>query len=104
VPFMFVLDSSGQGLLLMGSIKKLAAADWGSIAVVTVTAVIGIAALAGGMQSWFLKKATSLERWLLIAAGLALVYPKAAFDVVGIGLIALVVVLQKLRKPAPAAT
>jgi len=99
VPFMFVLDSSGQGLLLMGSIKKLAVADWGSIAVVTVTAVIGIAALAGGMQGWLLKQTTSIERWLLIVAGLALVYPKAAFDVIGLALFALVIVLQKLRKP-----
>ena len=32
VPFMFVLDKSGQGLLLMGSAKALANADWWSIA------------------------------------------------------------------------
>ncbi len=29
VPFMFVLDDAGRGLLLMGSIKNLAGADWG---------------------------------------------------------------------------
>jgi TRAP-type uncharacterized transport system fused permease subunit len=45
VPFMFVLDPSGQGLLLTGSIKNLGNADWGSIALLTVTAAIGIAAL-----------------------------------------------------------
>src|SRR3954451_7057892 len=38
VPFMFVLDPSGVGLLLMGSVKNLAQADWGSIARVTITA------------------------------------------------------------------
>ena len=38
VPFMFVLDPSGQGLLLMGSTKALAAANWWSIAEVTLTA------------------------------------------------------------------
>jgi len=32
---MFVLDPSGVGLLLTGSIKTLGNADWGSIAVVT---------------------------------------------------------------------
>jgi len=51
VPFMFVLDPSGVGLLLTGSIKTLGNADWGSIAVVTVTAALGIASLAGGVQA-----------------------------------------------------
>jgi TRAP-type uncharacterized transport system fused permease subunit len=98
VPFMFVLDPAGLGLLLMGSFKKLATAPWGDIAVVSVTAMIGIAALAAGVQNWLFKKTTSLERWLLIIAGLALVYPKPLLDYIGIALIALVVVMQKLRK------
>ena len=46
VPFMFVLDTSGQGLLLMGSTKALANADWVSIAQVTATCAVGIASLA----------------------------------------------------------
>jgi len=98
VPFMFVLDSSGQGLLLMGSFKNLASANWGEIAIVSVTAMLGIGALAGGMQNWLFKKTTSVERWMLIAAGLLLVYPKQLFDVAGIVLCALVIVSQKLRK------
>src|SRR3989454_649725 len=51
VPFMFVLDPSGVGLLLTGSIKTLGNADWGSIALVTITAALGIAALAGDRKS-----------------------------------------------------
>jgi TRAP-type uncharacterized transport system fused permease subunit len=51
LPFMFVLDPSGLGLLLMGSFKKLADAQWLDIAVVSITAMIGIAALAGAMQN-----------------------------------------------------
>ncbi len=98
VPFMFVLDPSGLGLLLTGSIKNLANADWGSIALVTVTAALGIAALAGGVQGWLFKATNVVERWLLIAAGLALVYPTTAFDVVGIVLFALVVGMQYLRR------
>src|SRR5262249_34561760 len=77
VPFMFVLDPSGTGLLLTGSIKTLGQADWGSIALVTITAAIGIAALAGGVQGWLLKRTGWLEQGMLILAGLALVYPKA---------------------------
>ena len=101
VPFMFVLDPSGVALLLMGSFKKLASAPWDQVAIVTITAMIGIAALAAGVQGWLFKRATAVERWLLIAAGLALVYPKPMFDYIGIVLIIVAVVLQKLRGTAP---
>ena len=97
VPFMFVLDKSGQGLLLMGSAKALANADWWSIAEVTITAAIGIAALAGGFQGWALKKTTHLERAMLVVAGFALVYPGRVADLVGFVVIA-TLVLQKLRR------
>jgi TRAP transporter 4TM/12TM fusion protein len=98
VPFMFVLDPSGTGLLLTGSIKTLGHADWGSIALVTVTAAIGIAALAAGVQGWLFKRTGWIERVMLIAAGLALVYPTALFDAIGIVLIALVVAMQFFRR------
>jgi TRAP transporter 4TM/12TM fusion protein len=97
LPFMFVLDPSGTGLLLGGSFKNLAAADWGSIALVTGTAAVGIAALAGGLQGWLFCKTTVPERWMLIIAGLALVYPTTFADILGVVLVAVVVVLQKLR-------
>lgn len=102
VPFMFVLDPSGVALLLGGSFKNLAQADWGSVAVITVTAIIGIVALAGGLQGWLLRKTTSPERWMLIIAGLALVYPTTFSDILGLVLVVLVVTLQKLRPGAPA--
>jgi TRAP-type uncharacterized transport system fused permease subunit len=92
VPFMFVLDPAGLGLLLKGS--------WQDIALSSVTAMIGIAALAAGAQNWALKRCNFLERWLLIAAGLLLVYPKPLFDAVGVGLTIAVLVIQKLRKEA----
>ncbi len=98
VPFVFVLDPLGLNLLLQGSFKKLAGASPVDIALVSVTAMIGIAALAGGMQGWVLKKTTSLERWLLVIAGLFLVYPRAAFDYIGLALVVAVIVMQKLRR------
>jgi len=97
VPFMFVLDPSGVGLLLTGSIKTLGQADWGSIALVTITAALGIAALAGGVQGWLFKRTTWIERLMLIVAGLALVYPTATADIVGLGLFAVVAAIQVLR-------
>ena len=102
VPFVFVLDPAGQGLLLMGSLAKLAAADWVSIAVVTVTAALGIVALAGGLQGWLLQRTSRLERGLLLAAGLMLVYPNRWSDIAGaLGVIG-VVAVQWRRGRGPA--
>ena len=98
VPFMFVLDPAGQGLLLMGSTKALASADWWSIAEVTLTAAAGVAALAGGFQGWALKRTTLPERAMLIVAGFALVYPSAMADVIGFGLLIAALGMQVLRK------
>jgi TRAP transporter 4TM/12TM fusion protein len=99
VPFMFVLDPSGTGLLLNGSIKMLGQANWGSIALVTLTAAAGIVALAGGFQGWLLKRTLLPERLMLIAAGFLLVYPASASDLIGFALLVLVVVSQWIRKP-----
>jgi TRAP transporter 4TM/12TM fusion protein len=104
VPFMFVLDPSGLGLLLMGSTKALATANWWSIAEVTLTAAVGVAALAAGFQGWALKKTTVLERTMLIVAGFALVYPGAIADIVGFGLAALALLMQKFRRQPVLAT
>jgi TRAP transporter 4TM/12TM fusion protein len=103
VPFMFVLDPSGTGLLLTGSFKTLGNADWGAIAQVTFTAAIGIAALAGGLQGWLLRRTNLAERWMLIVAGFMLVYPTALFDAIGFGLVALVLLMQYLGRRAAAA-
>jgi TRAP transporter 4TM/12TM fusion protein len=92
VPFMFTLDPKGIGILLKGPVMDVI---W-----TTLTAFFGIAALAGGVENWFLKKTTFYERIMLIAAGLSLVYPEPLYDIVGFGLLALTVVLQKLRGDA----
>jgi TRAP transporter 4TM/12TM fusion protein len=103
LPFMFVLDPAGQGLLLMGSTKALADANWWSIAQVTLTAALGIAAIAGGFQGWALRRATMPERAMLIVAGVALVYPGGVADAIGLTLIVAVLAMQRLIA-APAAT
>jgi len=96
VPFCFVLDPSGVGLLLKG--------NWVDIAHVTVTAAIGIAALACGVQGWMFTRTSWIERVVLIAAGLLLVYPTRAADLAGIVLVLVAVALQwrKRRTPPPA--
>src|SRR5712664_705376 len=98
VPFMFVLDPSGTGLLLTGSFKTLGNADWGSIALVTGTAAVGIVALAGGFQGWLLKRTSLPERLMLLVAGFLLVYPKALFDAIGFALVVVVLLMQWFKK------
>lgn len=97
VPFMFVLDKSGSALLLMGSTKALANADWMQIAWVSFTAAAGVIALAGGLQGWFLAKTNVIERWILIFSGVCLAYPSSYSDIAGFAGFALVVLIQFIR-------
>jgi len=95
VPFAFVLDPSGVGLLLKGGVVDAIH--------VTITAAIGIAALACGVQGWMFRRTATVERVMLIVAGLLLVYPKTAADVVGVGLVVLVILMQRWKKRAATA-
>jgi TRAP transporter 4TM/12TM fusion protein len=90
VPFMFTLDEKGVGILLKGPAINVV---W-----TTVTAFFGIASLAGGVENWFFKRTTLYERIMLIIGGLLLVYPISLCDIIGFGLMIVVVILQKLRK------
>lgn len=90
VPFMFTLDPKGVGILLKGPVEDVV---W-----TTVTAFFGIAALAGGVEGWWLKRANLVERTMLVAGGLLLVYPIAQYDLVGLALMAAVVGVQKIRR------
>ncbi len=87
VPFMFVY---GPALVLQGTGTD--------IAIATVTAVIGTAALAGAIQGWFLTRANKLERLLLFVAALTLIKPGVMTDIVGFGLAFVVLALQLMRK------
>ena len=91
VPFMFTLHPDGAGLLLVG--------PWPLILWTSVTSMIGIAAMAGGVDAWFLRRANWFERTLLIAGGLMLVYSSWIFDAVGLSLVALVIFIQKFTPP-----
>ena len=98
VPFVFVLDPAGVGLLL----KAPPNGSWLQVAWIAVTACLGIAALATGTQGWLLRRCGSIERLILIVSGLALVYPAPASDMAGIIGVLAVFSWQKLRRVAPA--
>ena len=90
VPFNFTLHPDGVALLLKGSA--------GNILWTFATALVGIFALAAGMDGWLFKRTNSFERVILVAAGLALVYPALTFDAVGLGLVGIAVFSQKFLR------
>ena len=71
VPFVFVLDPQGVGLLL--TIPK--GGSWVDIVLISLKAALGLAALAAAAQGWALRRTTAAERALLVLAGLFLVFP-----------------------------
>ncbi|MBI3375052.1 MAG: TRAP transporter fused permease subunit [Betaproteobacteria bacterium] len=96
VPFMFVLDPIGVGLLLY--IPK--GGGWWSVLEITVLAVVALVALAGAAEGWLFKKTTIVERIALLAAGILVLTPVALNDAVGIGLLAAVMAIQWFRSRA----
>jgi TRAP transporter 4TM/12TM fusion protein len=71
VPFVFVLDPQGIGLLF----KIPKDGSWIDIVLITLKSAAGLAALAAAAQGWALRRTTTAERGLLVLAGLFLVFP-----------------------------
>ena len=71
VPFVFVLDPQGLGLLL--TIPK--GGSWVDVVLITLKTAAGLMALAAAAQGWALRRTTMAERVLLVLAGLFLVFP-----------------------------
>jgi len=87
IPYMFIY---GHSLLMIGS--------WTTIVTTIISASIGVTALSAGLMGWFLKEATYLERVMLVAGALLLIKPGLYTDAVGLALLIIVIVIQKLRK------
>jgi TRAP transporter 4TM/12TM fusion protein len=90
VPFMFIYEPA---LLMIG--------DWTTALHATVSAIIGVTLLAGGLFGYLLRPAAPWERALLVAAALLLIKPGWLTDLIGVALAAVVVVAQ-LAQRAPA--
>ncbi len=68
----------------------------------TLTAALGVVALAVGLGGWLWRAASLPERVLATAGGLLLFYASRATDLLGLALCLLVVVLHVLRVRAGA--
>jgi TRAP transporter 4TM/12TM fusion protein len=90
VPFVFTLSSDGMGVLLQ--------APFAAIIQTTVTAAIGVGALAAGFGGWVRGPASPGERVLLILAGLLLFHAHGWTDLAGIVITAVVLFLHSSRQ------
>ena len=90
VPFVFTLRPDGLGILLQAPVATIL---WTSM-----TAAIGVAALAVAAGGWIRREANVLERGLAALGGLLLMYPATVSDVAGLGAFALSIALHLLRR------
>jgi TRAP transporter 4TM/12TM fusion protein len=86
IPFMMVYSPR---LIMQG--------EWDEIIIATVTAFIGAASLAGGLEGYFRVRMNLFERALMCTAGLLLIFQGLATDLAGAAAIAGSFVLQSLR-------
>jgi TRAP transporter 4TM/12TM fusion protein len=84
VPFFFVYNPS---LLFSG--------PWDEILRAMLTGSIGVVALAAALEGHFVRTARWFERALLLAAALLLIDPAASTDLVGLGVLGAVILVQK---------
>ena len=95
VPFVFTLSSDGLGVLLQASAPV--------VAVTSLTAAIGVVALALAAGGWITGRANAGERASAALAGLLLLYPGGRIDLLGIGVLAVTVVVHRWRLSRTAA-
>ena len=74
VPFVFVLDPAGVGILL--SMPKNGTVT--DVVLVILTTAVGIGALAFAAQNWLLRRLQVVERVLMLGAGVLLLFPGLA--------------------------
>jgi TRAP-type uncharacterized transport system fused permease subunit len=86
VPFFFVYSPV---LLFSGT--------WVEILKAVVGGTIGVTALAAGLEGYFIRPATWLERGLFVAAAFLLIDPGLLTDVIGLGLLGVGLLLQRMR-------
>ena len=70
----------------------------GEVILIVITSLIGMFGVSAGLQGFVFRSAAWWERLLAVAGGILLIYPGLATDLLGLGLVGLVVVIQYLEK------
>ncbi len=65
---------------------------------ICITSLVGIFAVSAALEGWFLRGMSWYERILSVAGGLLLIYPGIVTDLIGLGLVAVVTVIQFIKK------
>ncbi len=88
IPYMFVYN------------PKMLFIDAGILDVISIiiTSFIGIYAVSAGMEGHMFVKIPWWQRLLVLAGGMMLIVPETITDIVGIALVAIVIVIQKLSE------
>jgi TRAP-type uncharacterized transport system fused permease subunit len=95
VPFVFTLSGEGLGILLQAPVTDVLRSS--------LTAALGIAALAIAFGGWIRRAASMPERVAAGIAGLLLCYANGLSDVVGIVVLMLVILVHLARTRGPVA-
>ncbi|HPE88796.1 MAG TPA: TRAP transporter permease [Spirochaetia bacterium] len=90
VPYIFVMNP----MMLMIDVTL-----WSGLLMVA-TSMLGIIGVSSGIMGYLLCRSLWWERILMAAGGVMMIYPGAVTDLIGIGLIAVGVVSQAIRKRA----
>ena len=88
VPYIFAFSPE---MLIVGSDKP-----WYEIVLLVITALCGIYILSAGMEGYMYKKMSVIERILALVSGLLMIIPGIVTDAVGLALIVLIVLIQKV--------
>jgi TRAP transporter 4TM/12TM fusion protein len=86
IPFMFVY---GPSLLMVGSVTE--------ILLTIVSASVGVIAMAACIMGWFIGPAGLWQRAVLFCGAILMIVPGAFTDAVGLGMIVLVLAVQKMQ-------
>ncbi|AFM23548.1 TRAP transporter permease [Desulfomonile tiedjei] len=92
IPFIFTVHPSGLALLLKGT-GSVFDMLW-----TLVTSFMGVFAIASAASGWLLTRTRLMERVLLVAGGLSLIYPSAWGDVAGLALMGLALISQFMAR------
>lgn len=88
VPYIFAFSPE---MLIIGSNKP-----WYEIVLLVITALCGIYIVSAGMEGYMYKHMPWWERILALVGGLCMIIPGIVTDAVGLGIIVLVFLLQKI--------
>ena len=73
------------------------------VVLIIITSFAGMIAIASALEGYMLRNLNALERILLAAGGLAMLIPGTVTDLIGVGILAAMVVLQLLGRKKTAA-